>query len=506
MKPTKFLFLLFLVFCGGQSATAQMFTDDASFGINGVVNTDFYMNSWTAENQELYKSYLVDDNKILATGSNQLARFNEEGSLDTGFATDGKFVLPSGYGLNGIEINTNFIYIYGYKANSAVGTDAFVAKLDTDGNVVSGFGTNGYFVFGLNENETFNSLQFTDDNKLLAFGIKRTDPWSKLFITRISQDGTLDTNFQNNGYKEIYVFPINTNDIKYVYQNASNEFVVFCTGRFDVNSYSNYMAVLKVDGEGNTVQGFNNGQTYFESYGGYLNNFKTFNGKVYYTSLANDGSYSDAGLIRRNPETLAIETSVNVHWDVSDFLVDENENITVLSTGNYNYSIPENRDVDVRKYSRESEDDSYTVEWGYHFNLSDINSFNTDDLPSNLHFYDDKMLITGNSQIPQSGVNGMKYTMRRFNFNPLSNDEFGKKNVYLYPNPVSDIVNMDVSALDFPLTVDIFNTAGQLVNHQLLKDNLAHISIDMSTLPSGIYYVSTKDGNTVSQTNKLIKQ
>jgi len=261
---------------------------------------------------------------------------------------------------------------------------------------------------------------------------------------------------------------------------------------------------LKIDADGNMVPGFNNGQTYFGLPNGSY--FKAYNEKVYYITGSYNSLYSDVNLIGINPETGVMETSVNVYWDANDFFVDQDENITVLSTGAHNYSVPHNQNVDVRKYSRESENMPYNVQWGYNFNLTDINGFNTDDSPGNMHIYNGKMLITGNSQIPQDGIDGMKFTMRRFNFNPLSNDEFGRKNVSVYPNPITNVVNLNFSAMDFPLTVDIFNTAGQLVSHQLLKDNPVHISIDMSSLPSGIYYMTTKDSNTVSQTNKLIKQ
>ena len=79
---------------------------------------------------------------------------------------------------------------------------------------------------------------------------------------------------------------------------------------------------------------------------------------------------------------------------------------------------------------------------------------------------------------------------------PLSVDEFAKGSYKIYPNPVSDILNIESKeALDF---IRVINVLGKEVLSS--KEN----SIDVSKLPSGLYFVEISAGNK-SATKKIIK-
>ncbi len=94
-KWLSILLSLISLFFINTTVLAQIFTDDNTFGISGVVNTEFYYNSYDAPMDELYRSQILDDNKILASGTNLVVKFNENGSIDSSFADNGKYYLPA---------------------------------------------------------------------------------------------------------------------------------------------------------------------------------------------------------------------------------------------------------------------------------------------------------------------------------------------------------------------------------------------------------------------------
>jgi len=78
------------------------------------------------------------------------------------------------------------------------------------------------------------------------------------------------------------------------------------------------------------------------------------------------------------------------------------------------------------------------------------------------------------------------------------------KEFRLYPNPVSDYFIMEIPDAGYSTyTLLIYNSRGKLVSQQnALLGN--HQQIDVSSLPSGIYFVRTSDGKTEYK-NRFIK-
>lgn len=495
-KWLSILLSLISLFFINTTVLAQIFTDDNTFGISGVVNTEFYYNSYDAPMDELYRSQILDDNKILASGTNLVVKFNENGSIDSSFADNGKYYLPAYYTLGGIRVIDNFIFIYGTKHNSEIGIDTFLIKLDTSGNIVSEFGENGVLVYGLDENERFDAIEFTNDGKLLVFGIKYTHPWSKFFVVRLNQDGSIDSTFQNQSYREIYVFPVKTYSIEYV-RKVNNEFMIFCNG-YDNDTPG--LGVFKLDSDGNDVGDYN----YYQMS---VSPIKTFNDKLYFTEQ-NTGYYNSSTphIYLFDTESLTMETILTINWSSrpSDFYINENEDIITLSRFE-TYSTPENDNVKIKKYLYDSENNLYIPSWDYEFNLSSINNYSTHDIVSNFHFYDDKMLVAGNSQVPQSGIFGMKFTMRRFIYDALNSSSHKNISSALFPNPANDFFTVETSGFLFPLDVLIYNSTGQLVKHEKIIEYSKERTININDFTSGIYFVKLKDHDNVENVVKLLK-
>ena len=83
----------------------------------------------------------------------------------------------------------------------------------------------------------------------------------------------------------------------------------------------------------------------------------------------------------------------------------------------------------------------------------------------------------------------------------MSTDSFAVSNVKLYPNPTSNVLNIE--SLGAIQTISVYNVLGQEVINKAL--NSTSTSLDVSSLNSGIYVVKTVvDG--VTSSTKFIKQ
>jgi len=83
----------------------------------------------------------------------------------------------------------------------------------------------------------------------------------------------------------------------------------------------------------------------------------------------------------------------------------------------------------------------------------------------------------------------------------LDTRDFSRNQFYVYPNPVTDVLNLGYTA---PLTqVEVFNIVGQKVFSK--TPDAVSTEIDMSHLPAGTFLVKASSGR-VSQTFKIIKK
>ena len=87
----------------------------------------------------------------------------------------------------------------------------------------------------------------------------------------------------------------------------------------------------------------------------------------------------------------------------------------------------------------------------------------------------------------------------------LGVDEISGKStdMNVYPNPASDFITVDASLIQTKCQLSILNLSGQeLIARQITEPKT---QIDISSLPSGVYFVRLTSDKTVS-TGKFIKQ
>lgn len=135
-----------------------------------------------------------------------LARFNADGSTDLGFGTGGKQITDffgAGAQANGVVLQADDKFVVaGTASDSAtrpVATDIALARYNADGSLDTGFGTGGETAIPFSDSATEqgNALALTADGKIVvagaAFKTFATPP--DFALVRFNSDGTLDPAF-----------------------------------------------------------------------------------------------------------------------------------------------------------------------------------------------------------------------------------------------------------------------------------------------------------------------
>lgn len=215
MKKLLFFFLfLFPIFIYSQAGEL-----DNKFGKDGIVITnmggmDDYGHSVAVQS----------DGKIVVAGYSNgkslvfdvvVARYNDDGSLDNTFGTNGMAFISFGgfdnYGY-GVAIQTDGKIVVAGWTKTASERQFLVIRLNTNGSTDNTFGTNGIVTtsFGIEDAEAY-AVAIQSDGKIVVTGTYKTDGfYNELALARYNTNGTLDNTFDSDGKvtTSIGVFPV----------------------------------------------------------------------------------------------------------------------------------------------------------------------------------------------------------------------------------------------------------------------------------------------------------
>ncbi len=177
---------------------------DQSFGQGGKVITDF---GWTDRARAVA---IQSDNKILVVGyidTNQLgiARYNVDGSLDTGFGGDGKVttdgVAVYDMGPMGITQQADGKIIAVGSCFTNNGYEILIVRFNIDGSPDTSFDQDGIMTAMTGYSSVGRDVVVLPDQKLLVsgFGTYAAGSGSGFVIARIDPNGGLDKSFQGGG-------------------------------------------------------------------------------------------------------------------------------------------------------------------------------------------------------------------------------------------------------------------------------------------------------------------
>ncbi len=185
---------------------------DLSFDFDGAVTTNFFGTSSESAQSVLQQP----DGKILVGGSTDynfssefaLARYNPDGTLDTGFGLGGKVVTeitPRADVINGLALQSDGKIIAAGLATASITqsntrTDFALTRYLPNGALDTTFGNDGRVITTINDtNSRCQGVAVQPDNKIVAVGVVQVPGASVIssdfVVARYNADGSADTSF-----------------------------------------------------------------------------------------------------------------------------------------------------------------------------------------------------------------------------------------------------------------------------------------------------------------------
>jgi uncharacterized delta-60 repeat protein len=201
---------------GDDFAVARLFGNgetDPAFSSDGVAKVDFF------GLQDIARAVaLQPDGKIVISGSAEksdgtqdmaIARFNANGTLDSGFGNTGKATVDSlgnsDFARSMVLQPDGRLVIAGGTTDSSGATRPILVRLNGDGSLDSTFGAAGLAVFtppGFTSS-WINDVELQTDGKLVVTGLVLATEGSDVLVARVTVDGELDSAFGVNGIKSV---------------------------------------------------------------------------------------------------------------------------------------------------------------------------------------------------------------------------------------------------------------------------------------------------------------
>jgi uncharacterized delta-60 repeat protein len=240
---------------------------DTSFGTGGKVRTVF-----SASNSEHATAIAIQsDGKIIAVGSANtsgsydfaLARYNTDGSLDTGFGTGGKLVIDIGTGSadlpSAVALQGDGKIVAVGETNTANHIDFAMVRCNTNGSLDTSLGTTGIIVtdIGSDTADTAFAVTLQGDGKILVAGKSISTGYPDFALLRYNTNGSLDAGFGTGG-KVVTDIGSDTNDIAST-MALQGDGKILLAGRYGVGGANPDVAVIRYNANGSLDAGFGTG-------------------------------------------------------------------------------------------------------------------------------------------------------------------------------------------------------------------------------------------------------
>lgn len=424
---------------------------DTSFGINGKVTT-------VIGNSEYVIAIAIQpDGKIIATGqvnlpgginSGFVCRYNNDGSLDTSFATNGIYTSPVSSEFSSVMVLSNGSIIFG--GNTYINNDylAIIVKLNSNGTEDINFGTNGVFsLTSTNFKFIIQEAILLNNGSIFCLGYEYSDTvnHSKSAYCKIDTQGNFDTTFGTNGKIVIDLFNYNpiSNLIEYLHtaRELTNGQIIIAG-----SEQNQFMAKVNTDGTLDNTFGNN----------GIASQFVSMRHK---------------SMVVQPDGKIIIGSGTGVALGAGEYRITRFD-----SNGNLDTTFNNGKGmVDI--------DASAGDDWANHIKLQ----------------ANDTLIIGGFSNLNSVA----SFTLARVLLDtPLSIEEPLEQFIKLYPNPFNDRLFVE----DFEgiiKNIRIFDNTGRIIKTISNSNNVKEIYTDFS---SGIYNITveTKDGRIMNK--KMIKK
>jgi uncharacterized delta-60 repeat protein len=178
---------------------------DKTFNSDGIVSTQIGSGDDQATAIALQKNGKIVVAGYTSSGEDTdfaLARYNQDGSLDQNFGLGGIVVLPIGMGndrANAIAIQDDGSIVVAGSAVGTTGEVAVVTRFNTTGSVDKSFGHDGLVFAKSDDQTTARDLLIQDDDSILVTGEHRSSEGTTLLLMRYLANGTYDQSFGTDG-------------------------------------------------------------------------------------------------------------------------------------------------------------------------------------------------------------------------------------------------------------------------------------------------------------------
>jgi uncharacterized delta-60 repeat protein len=218
-------------------------TVDTSFGTDGIVRTILGSSSFM-DADYAHSLLLQPDGRIIAAGTSYtngfsdfaLARYNSDGSPDYTFDGDGQLITDFGehdYETSAILQQDGRIVLAGGYQNGG-GSDIAVARYNTNGSLDTTFDGDGKLVSDLGGSEYANAVTLQPDGKMIVVGSTGSNVGTDILLARYNSSGSLDTTFDTDG-KVITNFTEDEQQAMAVTLDPGGRIVIAATAILDSN-------------------------------------------------------------------------------------------------------------------------------------------------------------------------------------------------------------------------------------------------------------------------------
>ncbi|WP_333695874.1 T9SS type A sorting domain-containing protein [Flavobacterium sp.] len=490
---------------------AQQLQLDPTYGVNGIntANVDLTVTYKYPDNKIIAVTKpTVSYPSLLPTI--KIYKYTENGTIDTSFGTNGiaNYTATSfrdRFDMYGVTVQPDGkILTYGqtYQVGSTTYLyNFFICRFNENGTTDTSFGTNGIIKYSLNtfnqKKERFLDAVVDENNKIIAVGYTETDGFldSNAVAMRFLPDGTVDTSFGTDG---VFQFAPNTYDyFNKIYLVEPSTYII--VGGTNVTTTDRDVYVLKITENG----------TFHENFG--TNGTLTLNFSAGLDYLYKIFFQPDQSMLAVGTSVGSVAfAKIHANGTLDTHFSGDGMNTTYVPvpnhyplTGEHIELLPDGKFILASTCKRN--DDSTN---NYDYGIARLNANTTLDTSfmNNGVFVD---VVTGTNEyargiyVQQDGkvivlVNGRIY--RYVNFSTLNIAEVNAStDIYLHPNPAKD--NFTIISKEAIQDIEIYSNDGKLIQRNV---NVSDNTIAISHLKSGLYFVKIKNYKSI-KTLKLIK-
>lgn len=470
---------------------------------------------------------LQSDGKIVtftefSDGQSQMLvmRHSTDGSIDTSYGENGYVhLVPMNkifYTFDSKIVEDDNLLLLAYSYGSSDGGNMCLLKVDSNGNLITSFGTNGYVTFNKQADWTLvpRSLAIQDDGKILIGGEYGQYDYASC-ILRFTADGQLDTTFGDNGM----VLNESHDSNGWQVMAVGESIAVGPDGRIYLSGWevspddywgASYSSkVVCVDQNGDLVPTFGNDGVWKYSFSeiiDFINASKvmddgklliagaaeTYNetqGKPIYSEfiamLNPDGSFDTS--FGDNGFTMVqyIEDSYNYCYDMA---VADNGKIYLAG-----YVWEDLKDMTIAAFNADG-----TLNENFGENGFSRISFggNKNSCATDLVLQPDgKLVAAGHYEHEETYADYVIFRLHTATSLNSIEENTATKNVYVYPNPAINEIRF--ANLENECTANVYDMMGRLVMRSTVS---AENAMNISRLNAGSYFVELINGNQIIKT------